>query len=192
MILDEADIDRLPPTTGLYDVAVHEMAHVLGFGTRWGGLRNPSSGLPDGVTVDTHFPGTNAVSAFDDAGGASYTGGKVPVENTRSSGRDSHWRQSIFHGEVMGPEISSGVGNPLSAVTIQSLADLGYSVDVSLADPYTVTIPGTDAERPAQAEAGPGTGDVIRLGDDILRIPLRLVDEDGRVVRVIQPGARFR
>ena len=34
--------------------------------------------------------------------------------------------------------VASSISEPLSDITLQSLADLGYKVDLSLADPYTV------------------------------------------------------
>ncbi|WP_419167229.1 hypothetical protein [Candidatus Palauibacter sp.] len=127
--------------------------------------------------MDTHFTGSGAVAAFNAAGGTSYTGGKVPVENTRS-GRDAHWRESVFATEVMAPTISAVNPSSLSAITIRSLSDLGYAVDAGLADPYSVPSPDIAPER---------LGPVIEFGDDILRVPLRVVDENGRVVRVIPP-----
>ena len=180
VFIDEADIDRLPAGTGLYDVALHEIAHVLGFGTLWS-LRNPSEGAADPAAADTHFPGSNAVAAFNSAGGASYTGGKVPVEN---GGDDGHWRSSIFAGELMAPAISVSRTSPLSATTIQALADMGYSVSAGLADAFTITLPG------APSPFAAAEGDMVHLGDDIARLPIRVVDGEGRVVRVIRGSPR--
>ena len=104
-------------------VGLHEIGHVLGFGTIWtalGFLQNPPNG-------DTYFSGPLAIAAFDDAGGRDYTGAKVPVAVDRV-----HWRPSIFWGEVM-----TGA-RALSAITVQSMADLGYGVNVSQADAYTL------------------------------------------------------
>ena len=112
---------------------LHEVGHVLGFGNRhwarFGFYQDPEG--------DPHFNGPLAIAAFDDAGGRDYAGNKVPVEG-------SHWRYPMFRGELMKP----GGGPALSAITVQSLADLGYGVDVTQADPYT--LPGTAA---AQASA---------------------------------------
>ena len=70
------------------------------------------------------------------------------------------------------------VPDPLSAVTIQSLADPGYTVDASLAEPYR--LPGT-----AVAPGGPEPGPRIEYGDDILRGPIIVVDRNGHIMRVI-------
>lgn len=47
--------------------------------------------------------------------------------------RDSHWRESVFGNELMSPFIS-GSNNPISRVTVASLADLGYTVNMNAAD----------------------------------------------------------
>ncbi|WP_420461544.1 Ig-like domain-containing protein [Candidatus Palauibacter sp.] len=181
VVLDSEDMDRIPATTGLLDIVIHEIAHVLGFGTLWerfGLLADPSYVTPG---ADTHFTGAGAIAAFNAASGASYTGAKVPVAN-REPGPDSHWRASIFPGEVMRPSLSSSRRESLSAITIESLADLGYTVNAALADPYGVS-PDLPPGRPAQAEAGR----ILHLGDDILRVPIRVVDDEGRLMRVIPP-----
>ena len=100
-------------------VILHEIGHALGFGPLW----HDSGFLQDSGGVDPHFNDPLAIEAFDAAGGTNYTAGaKVPVA---ASG--GHWR---FGGELM------GAGSALSAITVQSLADLGYVVDVSQADPF--------------------------------------------------------
>lgn len=86
----------------------------------------------------------------------------------------------------MAPFISISRSSPLSAITIQALADMGYSVNAALADAYTIALP--DARGPVAAEAG----DMVPLGHDIERLPIRVVDAEGRVVRVIRPGDPFR
>ena len=62
----------------------------------------------------------------------------VPVENTGGPGtRDSHWREDVFRNELMTGFIGDS-GNPMSGVTIGSLKDLGYQVDMSAAEPYSL------------------------------------------------------
>jgi hypothetical protein len=61
----------------------------------------------------------------------------VPVENTGGAGtRDSHWRESTFNNELMTGYLNNG-SNPLSRITVASLADIGYQVDISRADAYS-------------------------------------------------------
>ena len=138
----------------LQDLYLHEMGHCLGIGTLWNRLellRNPSIRWFLGVPIkidgaDTHFEGASATGAFNDAGGTGYADGKVPVENEQGGAgtRDGHWRQSVFGpDELMEGFATPGAAMraPLSAITIRSLADLGYVVDVSRADAYTLPSP---------------------------------------------------
>ncbi len=180
MALDLDDAEWI--TRGdLEEVILHEIAHVLGFGTLWersGLLRNPTAFVL-GRQLDTHFAGPLAVPAFDRVGGTVYKGEKVPVEAQLGFGSaDTHWRDLVFDHELMTPTQNIGVADPLSAVTIQSLADLGYTVDVGLAEAYT--LPGIAAEDAAKSV---GT---IRYGDDTPRAPIIVVDHHtGRIVRTI-------
>ena len=134
----------------IYLTALHEVGHVLGFGTTWrnnGLLQEASRDFPNG---DPHFDGPLAVAAFDEAGGHVYKGAKVPVsEFLLPNGEydNSHWRGSVFgDGELM----TITGGEVLSAITLQSLADLGYSVDLSQADVYTLSAPRTAKSVAAQ------------------------------------------
>ena len=178
MVFDAADLESVEREGRLRPLILHEMGHVLGIGTLWGYhglLRNPSS---ETETLDTHFAGSLAVAAFNEAGGDGYTGGaKVPVENTGGPGTiNAHWRVSVFGNELM----IGWLGNspPLSAITIQSLADLGYTVDPGLDEAYRL---------PDAATAAAIRDDAIDLGNDILRDPIVVVDPNGRIVRVIPP-----
>lgn len=165
--IDSADLEWMSDTF-LLDVILHEMGHVLGFGTFWETLN-----LVLGVS-DMYFIGPLAIRAFDDAGGRNYDGPKVPVES--GSG---HWRGSVFGDELMTASIRPDVDEslPLSAITIQSLADLGYEVDVSRADEYRL---------PAPVSAKPVAEHALYWGDCIADGPIYVVDENGRVIGIIE------
>ena len=151
----------------LSEVIVHEMAHVLGFGTVWRTLN-----LVRGER-EKYFAGPLAIRAFDDAGGRSYNGPKVPVEDD-----SGHWRGSVFGDELMTARIRPDLEGtlPLSAITIQSLADQGYRVNIRLADEYRL---------PVSASAKPVAGHVLDWGDCVPERPVYVVDENGRVIDVI-------
>jgi hypothetical protein len=185
MIFDTADVALLEGE-GLFDeVILHEMGHVLGFGTIWGpvylGL------LAGGGGSDPFFAGAQGRAAFDRIGGTAYTGGlKVPVENIGGPGTaDAHWRESVFGNELMTGFLNGGVANPLSIVTVASLGDEAYLVNYAAADPYAHTFSAPPAPRPG-APAAPAAA-TIALGDDVLRLPIYTVDRTGRVSRVFRP-----
>ncbi len=181
MEFDAADLHWMEANGTLEAVILHEMGHVLGIGTLWdsfGLLRNPSRAAER--EVDTHFAGAKAIRAFDEVGGTAYArGAKVPVENkgTRSGSDDSHWRKSVLGNELMTPSIAPG-SSPLSAVTVASLADLGYAVRMDLAAAYRL---------PTAAALLAHRRRAISLGDHVLRIPMEVRDRNGRVVGVIPP-----
>lgn len=182
MSFDSEDLGPIEMSGDLAALTLHEMGHVIGVGTLWPDsdtlLVNPS--LPSNTGADTHFDGAAAIAAFNAAGGTAYTGGaKVPVENLLGVGSaDSHWRESVLENELMTPELQGGVANPLSAITTESLADLGYIVDSSGADSFTPVF-----SAPARRTAPRGR--ILRLGNDTYWGPVNVVDRSGRVTRTI-------
>lgn len=146
MEMDVDDLTLLASTGRLNAVVLHEMLHVLGFGTIWDQV-SPVR-LSGAGSDDPRFNGPLAIQACTSAGGSSICAAGVPVESCvgiaqcGTGTRDSHWREPIFRAELMTGFIeATNVPMPLSAMTIQSLADLGYSVNVAAADAYK--IPGT-------------------------------------------------
>ncbi len=173
MIFDNADLANIEDAGLLQALILHEMGHVLGFGSLWPTmnlLADPS--LPPATGTDPHFTGAQAITAFNQVGGNAYTGAKVPVENTGGEGTaDGHWRESVFINELMTGFVDLGE-NPLSVVTVASLADQGYVVNTVGADPYSLTL---------SLRALGGRQHRFPLGSDVLRIPIRKVDRAGRV-----------
>jgi len=175
--IDEADLGRMESNGTLEAVILHEMAHVLGLGTNlWslaGLLRDAS--LPPGNGLDPHFIGPLAVAAFDLAGGTDYAGAKVPVADVGGAGsQDAHWRESVMQTELMTPVVIPGL-NPLSGVTLASLADLGYAIDPDGVDSYTVPI--------ATLRTTESSGE--RLEGDVQADPILMVDPHGQRVRAV-------
>ncbi|MDX1393551.1 MAG: leishmanolysin-related zinc metalloendopeptidase [Gemmatimonadota bacterium] len=165
----------------LESLVTHELGHALGFGTIWEDralLREPS--LSGGA--EPHFAGTNAIAAFNAAGGLGFDGKKVPVETAGGHGTaDSHWSQMPFGNELMTATVLPGP-NPLSRVTAASMIDLGYEIDLEGSDDYV--IPGADADvAPARAPA-----ELPPLTESAPRWPITAIDRRGAVVRRIRPG----
>ena len=188
MQFDTDDLQSLESDGLLGDVILHEMGHVLGFGTLWNvpgepaRLADPSLPPPPSTSCDTipgtdpHFTGAQAITAFNSAGGVTYVAGaKVPVEKTGGCGTaDAHWRESVLGNELMTGFIDGQ--NPLSRITIASLDDMGYTVDLAAADGFSfLTALQAFGHRPKRL-----------LKNDILRLPIRKVDRRGRVTGVFR------
>lgn len=131
MSFDTADLAKMNAAGTLNDVIAHEMGHVLGIGTLWD-LKDLLGGA--GGSNPT-FSGPGAMEEYRVLRG----GGRrrrVPVENTGGPGtRDAHWRETVFRNELMSGFIAEP-GNPLSRLTVASLGDLGYEVDLEAGEPY--------------------------------------------------------
>ena len=187
--LDEADVAWMESRGVLLSVVTHEIAHALGFGPLYWGdqirdmLRNPS--IPNMPNADTHFAGPLTVAAFDAIGGTGYAGGKVPVENGAEPGSsDAHWRESVFGDELMTPFLT-GETQPLSLVTIESLFEIWYEVNLDEADAFSLSSAGVAG---MEMPRGPV---IVDLSNDIADIPIRVSDQKtGRVIKVIRPGQR--
>jgi hypothetical protein len=181
---DRADLALLSTLgAGLSDVAFHEYAHILGFGTLWSGrglLRFPR-------TDSAAFSGTAARQAWAallSPGSSSAARPDVPVENCvgqsascDSGTRDAHWREPVFGAEIMTGYYNRTVTNPFSAVSAAAMRDLGYDVNDAASDAYALPLvlggfrAGGLAATPFREELAPW--------------PIRVVDARGRVVGVV-------
>jgi hypothetical protein len=132
MQFDTADLASMQADGSLNDVITHEMGHVLGIGTIW----TNKGLLSDANTNNPTFTGRNAKKEFGTLRGSGPT--PVPVENTGGPGtRNSHWREGVFKAELMTGFVGSAK-NPMSRLTVASLKDLGYVVDLARAERYTL------------------------------------------------------
>lgn len=119
MEFDTADLGALEVSGELLDVILHEMAHVMGFGTTW---------TLNGVYIDDtgRFTGANALAAYraEFDPGAAF----VPVDIVSGAGtRNGHWDEGWAGGPL---DLMTGFLNSptfISNTTIQSFADIGYS-----------------------------------------------------------------
>ncbi|MGH7536194.1 MAG: leishmanolysin-related zinc metalloendopeptidase [Gemmatimonadales bacterium] len=111
----------------------------------------------------------------DGISGAAYPNAKVPVEDQGGPGTaDAHWRKSVFDNEIMTGWLNQGV-NPLSAMSIASMADAGYTVALSAADAFSITT--------ALREPGPRV--MLHLQNDIAAGAIGVLDRNGKVTRYL-------
>jgi Ca2+-binding RTX toxin-like protein len=131
MEFDSADVASMFSNGTWTNVILHEMGHVLGIGTLWDSLH-----LKNGVG---DYIGAHGLAEYrtliGNAGAVS-----VPVEHDGGSGTaGAHWDEDTFNTELMtGYAEASGVGMPISRMTIGSLQDMGYTVSYSAADAYSM------------------------------------------------------
>lgn len=134
MTFDTADIEPSLADNSLSTVVLHEMGHVLGLGTLWQLEDSELVALDENGKYE--YTGTSGVQAYNDLGG---TGNSVPVESNLGTGSaGGHWAEDSFDSELMTPVIDKGRSNALSTMSIRALEDLGYTVDVSKAETYTI------------------------------------------------------
>ena len=148
MKFDTADVAALAASGNLQEVVTHEMLHVLGFGTYWDSTTG-NANLLINYGSNVSYIGAGGIAGCKAVGGVNTCATSVPVEGSAGGEGtvNSHWRESVFGNELMTGFINAGK-NPLSIMTIESLEDLGYTVDVTVADPYShpglnVLAPGT-------------------------------------------------
>ena len=142
MQFDTDDLAMLESSGRLQDVILHEMGHVLGFGTIWeiqGGAGFPTNSFL--IREPPENPVFNGLASrfalFGLAGVNGFLGTPVPVENTGGEGtRYAHWRESTFGSELMTGWLNTSGSNPLSALTIAQFRDLGYLVNDALGEPF--------------------------------------------------------
>ncbi|MDI3566253.1 leishmanolysin-related zinc metalloendopeptidase [Bradyrhizobium sp. Arg816] len=167
MQFDTADLAAMEADGTLNDVITHEMGHVIGIGTIWTNKKLLKRTHPSNPT----FNGANAMREYGKLRGSAGSL-PVPVENTGGEGTvDSHWRDTVFGAELMTGFVNVG-GNPMSRVTIASLQDLGYQVNMDAAQPYQLP------DHLHMAEAGLVAAHAEKARGIVLpRIPITLPEE---------------
>ena len=123
MRFDVADVQSYLDQSLFDEIVTHEMLHAVGFGTVWDRLD---------LLGDAGFIGGHAVAEYGKlvAGPAA----AVPVETEGGPGTAlSHWDEAALGHELMTGWLDvrprlGGAPDPLSALTVASLRDLGYAV----------------------------------------------------------------
>jgi hypothetical protein len=169
MRFDAADVAHLEENGQLNAVVLHEMLHVLGVGTLWR-TRDMVFGVGG---ADPRFEGPRAASECVAAGGSvPCADQRVPVEETGGSGTaNAHWRESTFDSELMTGFVEETGDMPLSRISVASLEDVGFTVNLFAADPYSIALAPIGAPRirpafgaPWEATTGPPAFEITPEG----------------------------
>jgi hypothetical protein len=179
MSFDSDDFATLAAQGHLQEVVTHEMLHVIGVGILWD---SPDFNLlANGGSADPRYTGAQGRQGCLDVGGIVTCATDVPVEgNSAGPGtQDSHWRESTFGNELMTGFLNAGA-NPISLLTIRSLADFTYVVNAADSDSYT--IPGGSFRANLMAPNSL-TG---QPGWETVRGPIGVFDKSGRF-RLVTP-----
>ena len=135
------------PSAGFVDFALrHEMAHVLGIGY-WYGVAVVGVNGSSVVGGGRYFAGDSATAVYRRLTGNVAPYG-VPLDYNQVEGRDwhyrteysDHWRFGALPDEAMIPYYLPDKSQAMSAVTLAALADLGWQVDMSMAEPLPTVI----------------------------------------------------
>jgi len=109
-------------------VILHELGHVLGFGTLF-----QSNDLHSGSLRSDFYKGKYAEEEWDKM----CPGGRIPIETEGGEGTaGGHWDEECLRGELMTGYLSAKSAI-VSRMTIASMKDLGYTVNMDAADKYT-------------------------------------------------------
>jgi hypothetical protein len=133
MQFDTADVATMYANGTWTDVILHEMGHVLGIGILW------DTAYLDLIDASGDYIGSHGLAEYRKLS-HDPTATSVPIEHDGGSGTaGAHWDEQTFDNELMTGYIeSAGTKMPISRMTIGALQDMGYSVDYSAADPYTL------------------------------------------------------
>ena len=139
MEFDSDDLLSMESSGNLFDVILHEMAHVIGFGTLWGDQYN------DLLDLSGNYIGENALLAYQQEN-SDPSATFVPVEQGGGAGTaGGHWDEPDGGGyaEIMTGWLDNNT--TISLTTINSFADLGYVINPDFAvkqvpEPPTIAI----------------------------------------------------
>jgi hypothetical protein len=132
----EVDVDDSNvPVADMFSTVLHELLHGLGFG----GSDTWESYLRGLSTTNPVFVGPTALAEWAALDGLRLIAQGAPIESDGGVGTaGGHWRESTLRTELMTGYANPGVLNPFSRLTIGALRDLGYTVNLAVADRFVI------------------------------------------------------
>lgn len=134
LIFDLADVVAMEGEGTFLNTVTHEMGHVFGIGNLWS-----SFGLIQGeFGPRPTYVGPNGVAGYNKVSGFAPVSA-IPIEVDGGVGvAYQHWDEDLMQNELMTGFYGPTQVEPISAVTVGSLADLGYKVNFNAAEPYNM------------------------------------------------------
>lgn len=177
MRFDSSDVQTLAGNGSFQEVITHEMLHVLGVGALWNSTY--FNFVNGSGTADPQYNAPAAKAACQAAGGTVTCANGVPLQGPPAGPGtlESHWRESSFNNELMTGSINTSP-NPLSAITIASLTDMGYTVNTLDNDTYSLVAIMASMLR---APGSMGSIPLPRNWEHISPVPVYGIDEAGNV-----------
>lgn len=173
MTFDAADLVGVLRGEAFVQVVIHELIHVLGFGTLW-----PEFGLvAGGGTPDPRYTGPLGHHGCLTTAWSAACENAVPLEAGGGTGTAlSHWRELVFDRELLTGYYAGG-DNVLSLMTAGAMEDLGFVVNDAAADVST---------GPGAVRAGARAFSPDLVAGERLRRPVRSIGPDGRLSPTLQ------
>jgi hypothetical protein len=174
MQFDQADMGILREETVL-----HEMLHVIGVGAMW--VDSPPDGwalISGAGTTTPTYTGANGRQGCQELNFPVTCASSVPVENSQGQGTaDVHWEEDIFDNELMTGFIESQPKDmPFSIMSVRSLMDIGYTVNLLNFDSYTKPVGALPRVVGGQQERW----------EVVAPVPVFAVDANMRIVRQLR------
>eukprot|EP00924_Labyrinthula_sp_SR-Ha-C_P002161 snap_masked-scaffold_19-processed-gene-2.19-mRNA-1 protein AED:1.00 eAED:1.00 QI:0/0/0/0/1/1/2/0/313 len=144
MQFDTADSQSLLDGGNFGEVIRHEMAHSFGLGSAWTNFNLVQQSCNFFFCSAGVYVGVNGNEGLADLGGS----GQIEIEGDGGSGTaGAHWDEDAYENELMTGYLNAGVFNPASVMTIKSFIDMGYEVDLSAVQAYTLPKEGFSGEK---------------------------------------------